>query len=959
MNGDIDASASNEYKSRYMVELELAKMRIVQIEKEIELEKLRQASRECSDRKKSPCKPSTSHTLAVSPSDEFARALSKFLDMPKREIIKFDGNPANYWNFIKNFEDLVDNEAIGYRIKEQSDMANTRYGLLINGYSTGKNDKEFSTPTKKNSGSKHRVFITRLSETNVEKPNNDPKNESRLFVPSCILCLGSDFLEQCLEFIDKDLDERLAFVSKRKLCNTMFEQFYKNEFDAMSGQVPRPVEDRKALSIMLEFKQLVDRYYQIALPWRRQHILPNNRKLVMNRLNSLRKRLCQDSDLHKEYTNVMSQYIEGGFAKMVEEDHVNGQVWHLPHRHGFALVIYCMVYLYRLRSIFRPAACYFTSVSLLRTSKQPVLPRIMDFYVDVPSPVHCLDVIDAFRSLSKSEKDYVFSSSQASWVGGLIGLIQASPESAGIFLFIYRFRSRDIYSFTEEAKRNFSKEEINHLLSYLASVLDDFGSYLSFEATKFVPAITLSRVTELLSVNSAFSNPETSLKASLGFGTTEIITYYSVNCTHSDTELIQRYVESIKTEPCNTQPFKNADSKTKVYSLWSASAEKSVQPIFYDGLPSDTSLHLEYGDYSELMKLLVDCCKNSKAHSLNQIESEMWHQYAESFTTSSVVTHKEASRLWVKDKNPVVENYTGFIESYRDPFGVHAKFESFVAVPDFISLDVVTFKISGNPVETNIPNYGFKNVSLDNVLSARFTDPKSEFLRNEDKQIYVKHAESSFELQVGLYELLGNGSGKLFWDDCYGKRNFHTKTTEDIIHGDPVKVDKCRAECVGIYLSDLPLALEQFGLNIHCAQGDVPDVVYVNWLSVFSAVATFMEFYSPAENPDDNGSWCQARCYACYATLWLREYLPMLQARSKWLDVKRNLQPGDLVLVNSTDTERFLAKAIVKQVYYDQDGRDRTVRLKTATQEVERDKKRMFVGRSRQFEGSRYDKSTW
>uniref|UniRef100_A0AA85K665 DUF5641 domain-containing protein n=1 Tax=Trichobilharzia regenti TaxID=157069 RepID=A0AA85K665_TRIRE len=92
---------------------------------------------------------------------------------------------------------------------------------------------------------------------------------------------------------------------------------------------------------------------------------------------------------------------------------------------------------------------------------------------------------------------------------------------------------------------------------------------------------------------------------------------------------------------------------------------------------------------------------------------------------------------------------------------------------------------------------------------------------------------------------------------------------------------------------------------------------------------------------------------------WLREYLPMLQARSKWLDVKRNLQPGDLVLVNSTDTERFLAKAIVKQVYYDQDGRDRTVRLKTATQEVERDKKRMFVGRSRQFEGSRYDKSTW
>ncbi|VDQ09671.1 unnamed protein product [Trichobilharzia regenti] len=93
--------------------------------------------------------------------------------------------------------------------------------------------------------------------------------------------------------------------------------------------------------------------------------------------------------------------------------------------------------------------------------------------------------------------------------------------------------------------------------------------------------------------------------------------------------------------------------------------------------------------------------------------------------------------------------------------------------PGFTSLDVVTFKTSGIPIETNIPNYedvrqvdGCKNVSLDNVLSALFTDPGSEFLRNEDKQIYVKHAESSFELHVGLHELLRNGSIKLFWGDC-------------------------------------------------------------------------------------------------------------------------------------------------------------------------------------------------
>ncbi|RTG80386.1 dipeptidyl-peptidase III [Schistosoma bovis] len=229
------------------------------------------------------------------------------------------------------------------------------------------------------------------------------------------------------------------------------------------------------------------------------------------------------------------------------------------------------------------------------------------------------------------------------------------------------------------------------------------------------------------------------------------------------------------------------------------------------------------------MELLVDCSLDAKAHSLNKIESEMWDHYAQSFYTGSLDSHKDASRLWVKDKCPVVENYIGFIETYRDPLGVRAEFESFVAVvnrsmsskfqrlvdnavdllsnlpwpstyekdrflqPDFTSLDVVTFATSGIPVGINIPNYddvrqvdGFKNVSLGNVLSARFKDPKSEFLREEDKKLYVDHAESSFKLQVGLHELLGHGSRKLFQRSGDGILNFDTNSTKDIISGGPI-----------------------------------------------------------------------------------------------------------------------------------------------------------------------------
>uniref|UniRef100_A0A3Q4GHS9 Dipeptidyl peptidase 3 n=1 Tax=Neolamprologus brichardi TaxID=32507 RepID=A0A3Q4GHS9_NEOBR len=557
------------------------------------------------------------------------------------------------------------------------------------------------------------------------------------------------------------------------------------------------------------------------------------------------------------------------------------------------------------------------------------------YYLPNDIGISALDCSEAFRLLSPQEKMYAHYLSRASWYGGLVVLLQTSPESANIFVLLQRiFRKQTPAQLEQVATAaGLSSEEYQAFLVYAAGLYANMGNYKSFGDTKFIPNLPKDKLKALVWASQAFQEQPAEMEAlwdscscllyslenrqkQLGLGDKGITTYFSGNCCLEDAELAQKFLDSKKLSAYNTRLFKKEDGGKTCYEVRLASAVQKGQTAVKKAKTKGENGMQKVFQYI-LMKI-----NKQLAYAANENQRKMLEEYTRSFTLGSIDAHKEGSRYWIKDKGPIVESYIGFIESYRDPFGSRGEFEGFVAVvnkamserfaklvssaevllpelpwpqefekdtflkPDFTSLDVLTFAGSGIPAGINIPNYddirqteGFKNVSLGNVLAVAYATQKEKltFLEEGDKDLFIKWKGPSFEVQVGLHELLGHGSGKLFVQDDKGKFNFDQSKVINPETGEPVSswyrgsetwdskfstiassYEECRAECVGLYLCLNKQVLSIFG---HEDQ-DADDVVYINWLSMVRAGLLGLEFYTP-----ESKSWRQAHMQARFVIL--------------------------------------------------------------------------------------------
>ena len=76
---------------------------------------------------------------------------------------------------------------------------------------------------------------------------------------------------------------------------------------------------------------------------------------------------------------------------------------------------------------------------------------------------------------------------------------------------------------------------------------------------------------------------------------------------------------------------------------------------------------------------------------------------------------------------------------------------------------------------------------------------------------------------------------------------------------------------------------------------------------------------------------------------WLKEYLPLLQVRQKWLKTQRNLNVDDLVLMSDPNSPRGKwPLARVTNVYPGADGLVRSVQVRTANSYLDRPVSKFF-----------------
>ena len=219
------------------------------------------------------------------------------------------------------------------------------------------------------------------------------------------------------------------------------------------------------------------------------------------------------------------------------------------------------------------------------------------------------------------------------------------------------------------------------------------------------------------------------------------------------------------------------------------------------------------GLYGQVIDKIVYWLKKAEGVAENPEQKAVIAELIKFYETGDLKTFDEYAILWVKDLNSLVDFVNGFTESYGDPLGMKASWESLVNFKDMeathrteiisgnaqwfedhspvdklfkkdevkgVSAKVITAAIlagdlyPATAIGINLPNsnwirshHGSKSVTIGNITdaynkAAHGNGFNEEFVYSDaELQLIDKYADLTGELHTDLHECLGHGSGKL------------------------------------------------------------------------------------------------------------------------------------------------------------------------------------------------------
>lgn len=447
--------------------------------------------------------------------------------------------------------------------------------------------------------------------------------------------------------------------------------------------------------------------------------------------------------------------------------------------------------------------------------------------------------VDGFEELSKKQKELVYYLYQAALSGRDIIWDQNYKHN----LYIRRTLEGVVKTYTGDS----ATPEFGKFLEYTKRVWFSNGIHHHYSNKKFTPEFTKEYFEQLVRSSDSWELP------------------LQNNETVDDLlKKLEPILFDPQIDPIKVNQEPKADLvKTSAVNFYEGVTQKEVEDYYKKVIDPKDTQPISYGLNSKLLKennrvfervwningmygnainKIVHWLRKAIEVAENDHQKKTLELLVEYYITGDLKKWDEYNVEWVKDTSSVIDVVNGFIETYNDPLGYRANYESVVSFKDLkaterikaisdnaqwfednstimpehkkknvtgISAKVITVVVeSGDaspstPIGINLPNadwirkeHGSKSVNLGNIVysynkAAETSGLLEEFAYSQEQiERAKKYGALASDLHTDMHEVIGHGSGQL--NPGVGQPNETLKNYASVL-------EETRADLVALY----------------------------------------------------------------------------------------------------------------------------------------------------------------